>query len=156
HQVAGGGYETALGTTYANDPILGIVENFGITGVPLDILRVYVGILAATILLIATNAGVIGVSRLTYSMGFYRHLPPAIRRVHPKFRTPYLAILIFCGIAALVLIPGQTNFLANMYAYGAMLSFTIAHAAILTMRIRDPGRRRPYRGKPNVRFRGYD
>jgi APA family basic amino acid/polyamine antiporter len=156
HQVSGGGYETALGTTYANDPILGIVENFGITGVPLDILRVYVGLLAATILLIATNAGVIGVSRLTYSMGYYRHLPPAIRRVHPRFRTPYLAIIIFCGIAALVLIPGETDFLANMYAYGAMLSFTIAHAAILAMRIRDPGRRRPYRGKPNVRFRGYD
>ncbi|MDX6646494.1 MAG: basic amino acid/polyamine antiporter, family [Miltoncostaeaceae bacterium] len=150
------GYHTELGTTFAADPILGIVDNFGFGGVLLSILKVYVGILAATILLIATNAGVIGVSRLTYSMGFYRHLPAAIRRVHPRLRTPYVSILIFCGIACLVLIPGKTDFLANMYAYGAMLSFTLAHAAIFTLRIRDPATPRPYRGRPNVTVRGRD
>ncbi len=150
------GYSTALGTTYANDPILGIVDSFGFGGAALDVLRVYVGVLAATILLIATNAGIIGVSRLTYSMGFYRQLPAAIRRVHPRYKTPYLAIFIFCAIAALVLIPGQTNFLADMYAYGAMLSFTIAHLAILTLRWREPGIKRPYRGRPNLSFRGRD
>jgi APA family basic amino acid/polyamine antiporter len=150
------GYTTELGTTFANDPILGIVDSFGFGGVALDVLRVYVGILAATILLIATNAGIIGVSRLTYSMGFYRHLPAAIRRVHPRFKTPYLAITIFCGFAVLVMIPGQTDFLANMYAYGAMLSFTIAHAAVFALRWREPGIKRPYRGRPNVSFRGRD
>jgi APA family basic amino acid/polyamine antiporter len=155
-QTADGGYETQLGTTYANDPILGIVDNLGISGAALDILQVYVGVLAATILLIATNAGVIGVSRLTYSMGFYRQLPATIRKVHPRFRTPYLSILIFCGIAALVLIPGQTDFLANMYAFGAMLSFTTAHLSIIALRLRQPERPRPYRGRPNLRVRGYD
>ncbi|MEW6583500.1 MAG: universal stress protein [Actinomycetota bacterium] len=150
------GYETALGTTYAADPIQGIVESLPIHGLALDALRVYVGVLAATILLIATNAGVIGVSRLTYSMGSYRHLPPIIRRVHPRFRTPYLAILVFCGVAALVMIPGETDFLANMYAYGAMLSFTIAHAAIFVLRLRQPGIPRPFRGRPNIVVRGRD
>jgi APA family basic amino acid/polyamine antiporter len=150
------GYETALGTTYAADPIQGIVESLPFGGAGLEALRIYVGILAATILLIATNAGVIGVSRLTYSMGSYRHLPPVIRRVHPRFRTPYLAIFIFCGVAALVLIPGETDFLANMYAYGAMLSFTIAHLAIIALRWREPGLPRPFRGRPNVTIRGRD
>ena len=46
----------------------------------------YVAILAATILIIATNAGIIGVSRLTYSMGQHRQLPEALRRVHPRSR----------------------------------------------------------------------
>jgi basic amino acid/polyamine antiporter, APA family len=41
----------------------------------LDVAKVYVGILAATILFIATNAGVIGASRITYSMASYRQLP---------------------------------------------------------------------------------
>ena len=41
--------------------------------------EIYVGILAATILFIATNAGLIGVSRLTYSMGQYRQLPERLR-----------------------------------------------------------------------------
>src|SRR5204863_21128 len=51
---------TVLGTTYSADPVLGVVENLGIGGALLSVLKIYVGILAATILFIATNAGVIG------------------------------------------------------------------------------------------------
>src|SRR5919206_3486986 len=77
---AGGGYETKLGLPperggFANDPVLGLVEHLGLHGVVLSAAKVYVGILAATILFIATNAGVIGASRITYSMATYRPLP---------------------------------------------------------------------------------
>ncbi len=63
----GDGYQTVLGLGpekggFSNDPVLGLVENLGIEGTLLDVLKVYVGILAATILFIATNAGVIGAS----------------------------------------------------------------------------------------------
>src|SRR5439155_10782672 len=53
---------------FQNDPVLGVVSNLGIGGALLSTLKVYVGILAATILFIATNAGIIGASRITYSM----------------------------------------------------------------------------------------
>ncbi len=148
-KLADGTYATELGTTYAGDPILGIVDQFGLSGVPLDLLRGFVGVLAATILIIATNAGIMGVSRLTYSMGHYRLLPSAIRRLHPRFKTPYVAIFLFCAIAALVMIPGKATFLANLYAFGAMLSFSIAHLAVIWMRWKAPEARRPWRGKPN-------
>ena len=42
---------------FANDPVLGLVENLGLEGALLDALEIYVGVLAATILFIATNAG---------------------------------------------------------------------------------------------------
>src|SRR3954447_17219438 len=125
-QDAAGHYSTALGSTFADDPILGIVENLGLSNMPTEILRYYVGVLAAVILLIATNAGLIGVSRLTYSMGQHRQLPEGLRQVHPKYRTPYIAILIFAAIAIVTLLPGKTEFLATLYSFGAMLSFTIA------------------------------
>src|SRR3954453_20757117 len=130
----GGEYTNALGSKFADDPILGIVENLGLSDGPTEILRYYVGVLAAVILLIATNAGLIGVSRLTYSMGQHRQLPEALRQVHPKYRTPYIAILIFGAIAILTLLPGKTDFLATMYSFGAMLSFTIAHVAVIQLR----------------------
>ena len=98
-QDAAGHYTTALGIEFADDPILGIVENLGLSSGPTEILRYYVGVLAAVILLIATNAGLIGVSRLTYSMGQHRQLPESLRQVHPKYRTPYIAILVFAAIA---------------------------------------------------------
>src|SRR5262245_1593500 len=126
-QDAAGHFLTTLGSEFANDPILGIVENLGLNSGLTEVLRYYVGVLAAVILLIATNAGLIGVSRLTYSMGQHRQLPEKLRQVHPRYRTPYIAILIFAGVATLTLLPGQTDFLATMYSFGAMLSFTIAH-----------------------------
>jgi APA family basic amino acid/polyamine antiporter len=131
---ATGHFTTALGSKFANDPILGIVENLGLGSGPTEALRYYVGVLAAVILLIATNAGLIGVSRLTYSMGQHRQLPEGLRQVHPRYRTPYIAIGIFSVIAIVTLIPGQTDFLATMYSFGAMLSFTIAHVAVIQLR----------------------
>ena len=120
--------------------MLGVVENLGISNETLlDTLQVYVGILAATILFIATNAGVIGASRITYAMAHYRQLPQVFRRVHPRFRTPWISLIVFAGIVPiLTLLPGQVDFLATMYSFGAMLSFTIAHLAVIALRAREP------------------
>jgi basic amino acid/polyamine antiporter, APA family len=152
----GGEYTTALGSKFADDPILGIVENLGLSQGPTEVLRYYVGVLAAVILLIATNAGLIGVSRLTYSMGQHRQLPEALRQVHPKYRTPYIAILIFGAIAIVTLLPGQTAFLATMYSFGAMLSFTIAHVAVIQLRRVHPERERTWKPRGNVRAFGFE
>ncbi|HEX8754063.1 MAG TPA: APC family permease [Solirubrobacterales bacterium] len=153
---AAGHYATALGSKFADDPILGIVENLGLSSGPTEILRYYVGVLAAVILLIATNAGLIGVSRLTYSMGQHRQLPEGLRQVHPRYRTPYIAIMIFAAIAILTLLPGQTNFLATMYSFGAMLSFTIAHVAVIQLRRGKAHVERPWKPKLNVHAFGFD
>ena len=100
--------------------------------------EIYVGVLAATILFIATNAGLIGVSRLTYSMGQHRQLPEALRALHPQFRTPYVAIMVFGAIACVTILPGQADFLGVIYAFGAMLSFTMAHLAVIKLRLTLP------------------
>ncbi len=155
-QDAAGNYTTTLGTTFAGDPILGIVENLGLSHGPTEILRYYVGVLAAVILLIATNAGLIGVSRLTYSMGQHRQLPERLRQVHPKYRTPYIAILIFAGVAIITLLPGKTDFLATLYSFGAMLSFTIAHIAVIQLRRGKADVERPWKSPLNVRAFGFD
>jgi APA family basic amino acid/polyamine antiporter len=153
---AAGHYTTELGKEFANDPILGIVENLGLGTGLTEALRFYVGILAAVILLIATNAGLIGVSRLTYSMGQHRQLPEGLRQVHPRYRTPYIAIMIFAAVAMLTLIPGQTDFLATMYSFGAMLSFTIAHVAVIQLRRSRSEAERPWKPRFNLRAFGFD
>ena len=111
--------------------------------------------LAATILVIATNAGVIGASRITYSMASYRQLPEALRRLHPRFKTPWLSLVLFAGIAPiLVILPGDVNFVGTLYSLGATLSFTVAHGSIVRLRMldRDDDAEIPYRARPNVRI----
>src|SRR4249919_2017975 len=123
-QVKLGEPTSELACRFAGDPVAGLVDNLGLPKIITQGLGYYVGLLAATILIIATNAGIIGVSRLTYSMGQHRQLPEGIRRVHPKFHTPYVAIVLYSVIAIFLMIPpGAVNFLGNLYAFGAMLSF---------------------------------
>jgi basic amino acid/polyamine antiporter, APA family len=155
----GGHYVTQLGEPpplgFKNDPVLGLVENLGLHGAILTIVKVYVGILAATILFIATNAGVIGASRITYSMSSYRQLPAAFRKLHPKLKTPWLSLVVFAGIGpTLFLLSGQVDFLGRMYAFGAMLSFTIAHLAVTTLRVRRPDEELEWKARPNLTVRG--
>ncbi|HEX9350518.1 MAG TPA: amino acid permease [Gaiellaceae bacterium] len=158
----GGEYQTRLGLPpeeggFANDPVLGLVKNLQLHGVVLDSLKIYVGLLAATILLIATNAGVIGASRITYAMATYRQLPEVFRRLHRRFKTPWLALVVFAGIASIaVILPGETTFLGTMYSFGAMLSFTIAHASVVALRVRRRDEELVYRARPNLRFRSVD
>src|SRR3954463_663503 len=153
-QDAHGHYSTLLGTKYQNDPVLGIVSALGLGPGITTVLRYYVGVLAATILVIATNAGMIGISRLSWSLAQHRQLPSIFARVHPKYGTPWFTIVVFSVLATLLLIPGETDFLGNLYSFGAMLSFTTAHAAVVALRYKQPNHPRPYRAPWNIRLRG--
>ena len=156
-----GEYQTLLGLPeeeggFAGDPILGVVKQIDLG--PLQSAgELYVGLLAATILFIATNAALIGVSRLVYSMGIHRQVPDALRRLHPRFRTPWIGILVFGFVAIVTLLPGQAEFLGYMYAFGAMLSFTIAHIAVIRLRTTQPDAVPPVpRARGTSACAGYD
>ena len=160
---ASGEFVTKLGLPpdkggFENDPVLGLVENLGIHGFLLSAAKIYVGVLAATILFIATNAGVIGASRITYSMASYRQLPEVFRRLHPRFKTPWLSLIVFAGVISIaVLLPGKVNFLGTMYSFGAMLSFTIAHLAVIALRQKPRGEGEEiFRARPNLRIGRFD
>ncbi|MFN8223813.1 MAG: universal stress protein [Gaiellales bacterium] len=144
---------------FANDPILGLVDNLGIEGLLLSGMEIYVGVLAATILFIATHAGVIGASRITYSMASYRQMPEIFRRLHPQFKTPWLSLLVFAGVAPIViLLPGDVNFVGTLYSFGATLSFTVAHASLVRLRMKwaRAGETPAFTARPNIRLGGVD
>jgi len=146
---------TQLGNVYETDPLLGIVENLPAKLQWLKlILKPWVGILAATILIIGTNAGIIGSSRLAYSMAGHKQLPSILSRVHPRRYTPYVAIALFGIIASALVAPGSISALADLYAFGAMISFTVAHVCVVALRFKMPDAERPWRTPINIPFRG--
>jgi APA family basic amino acid/polyamine antiporter len=63
---------------------------------------------------------------------------------------------VFSGFAILVCLPGKADFLGNVYSFGALMSFTLAHASVIRLRIKYPDFERQYRGPGNIRVRGYD
>ena len=146
-------YGSQLGSNYMEDPVLGIVRFMpDSVGWLRTILAPWVGVLAATILVIGANAGLIGVSRLTYSLGQHRQLPPVLGHVHPKRLTPYVSIIVFGLAACALMVPGSTKLLTNLYIFGSMISFTAAHLSVVVLRVKEPGLERPWRPPLNVRW----
>ncbi|MBI4482869.1 MAG: APC family permease, partial [Acidobacteria bacterium] len=115
-------------------------------------------ILAATIVLISANTGVMGSSRLAYSMGELGLIGEGLSHVHPRFRTPVRAILLFSGVAAVeavfAFLSGRKamDTMANMYAFGAMLAYFLSATSLLALRIKEPHVPRPYRVPWNFRW----
>jgi APA family basic amino acid/polyamine antiporter len=143
---------------WARDPVAGIAANLPSETLQ-SIFAPLVAVLAATILLTASNAGLMGISRLAFNLSSHHQLPATLSRVHHRFRTPYIAIILFCLVALLVLTPGffATNFFAHLgalYVFGSLLCFALAHAAVLSLRIRKPELERPFKLRWNIRVKG--
>jgi APA family basic amino acid/polyamine antiporter len=65
--------------------------------------------------------------------------------------------VLFAGIAPIaVLLPGDVTFVATLYSFGATLSFTIAHASLIRLRMRPGPEEVLYRARPNLRIAGID
>ncbi len=140
-----------LGTKFLLNPIAAIVD-----GLPIGklILSPIVAILAAVVLAVAANAGLMGASRLSFNMGAYYQLPRFFYGIHPKFRTPFISLTFFAVVAACVILMsrGRMDFLADLYNFGAMLAFFFAHVSLIAMRIKKPHLKRPFRVPLNIRF----
>jgi len=118
--------------------------------------------LAATIVLISANTGIMGASRLAYGMAEAGLIGEGLSAVHPRFHTPFRAIILFSGIAAVealfAFLSGRKamDTMANMYAFGAMLAYFLASASLIALRIKEPHIPRPYRVPLNIKWRGME
>lgn len=137
----------------------------------------YVPVLGAVLLLISSNSGVFGSSRIAYAMSSTNLLPSIFQRVHARFRTPAISIVAFCSVAVIELIfaafpslqpsaagiyahffRGESglDFLADLYAFGAATSYSFVFLALMSLRLNDPLSPRKFKIPFNIplRFRG--
>jgi APA family basic amino acid/polyamine antiporter len=152
YQGADGQWVTDLTQRFLNDPILGIANVLPVAIRP--VLSFWVAFLAVTILIIATNAGMLGASRLAYFMGQRKQLPSTVSNVSQRARVPLNAILIFSVIACILIAIGHISLLADLYAFGAVLAYSLAHASIIALRIKEPNLPRPFKIPLNIRIKG--
>jgi APA family basic amino acid/polyamine antiporter len=87
----------------------------------------------------------LGQPRIFFSMSRDGLLPPTFRRVHPRFGTPHITTIVTGVIVALgstILDDDETYDLTNI---GTLFAFLIVCVGVLVLRVRDPGRPRPFR-----------
>jgi basic amino acid/polyamine antiporter, APA family len=147
------GPETALGNQFVEEPVLGVVSAFH-PGWVADTMRWMVALIAAPVLFWAANTSMLGVSRHIYTLAINRQIPSWLGKLERRKATPYVAIVISGVIALGLVIPTNVKLLAGIYAFGATLAITIAHLSIIRLRVKDPGRRRPFKIPIGIPWRG--
>jgi APA family basic amino acid/polyamine antiporter len=137
----------------------------------------YVPVLGAILLLISSNSGVFGSSRIAYAMASGGLLPSIFQRVHARFRTPMISLLAFTAVALIEvtfaalpsLSPAMAalyakhfngesgiGFLGDLYAFGAATSYSFVFVALVALRLTDPLSPRKFKIPINIpmTFRG--
>lgn len=140
---------------HLDNPIAVLAQSIPFIGI---VAGPFTALLGALILLISSNTGVMGASRLTYSLSQYGVLSERFRVVHPKYRTPVRAVTIFSLVGAAeallaFLTPSAMDTLGNMYAFGATLGYTLVFIALMKLRFSDPYTPRPYKIPFNIKWR---
>jgi len=139
------------GASWYEAPVLGLASSFEQEWLR-EPLRYAIALFALTILVIACNAAMFGLSRLGYSLALNRQIPSLVGQLHPRHNTPVVLIGIGALLAVALVIPTDLEFLVAIYAFGATLAFLIVHLAVIRLRFREPARDRPYKIPFNLRI----
>lgn len=134
-----------------NDPISAIAGHIPVIG---PYLAPIVALTGFAICYVSTNTGVIGVSRIVFSMGRFDLLPRWFYKVHRRFKTPFRTILVFGTIGTILAFIGELTFVADLYNYGALLSYIIVNVCLIVLRNKEPSAYRPWKvpGSINLKF----
>ena len=138
------------GDTWYEAPMLGVASSFDEAWLR-EPLRYGIALMALAVLVIACNAAMFGLSRLGYSLALNRQVPSMVGRLHPRYNTPVVLIVLGALLAIALVLPTDLEFLAAIYAFGATLAFLLVHLAVIRLRFREPDRDRPYKVPFNVR-----
>jgi len=147
------GTRTALGDRFLEAPVLAIPSSYE-PGPLLDVSRYAVGATAAALLLVAMNGQMLGLARLAYSLATNRQIPSAVGRLHRRRGTPYITIAIAALIAFALALPHDLDFLAGVFAFGAMIAFSLAHLSVIALRFRESDRPSAFRVPFSIPVRG--
>lgn len=145
---------TALGDEWLTAPLMGIVDQLGnqLPDVVGSILKVYVGLSAALVMVAAATTSISGFGRLAYSLGEHGMLPRAYGRLHRRTLVAPRSIVTAAVISSALLVgtavvrpDDEVASLASLFSFGILLAFSAAQLAVIRLRIRKPDLRRPFR-----------
>ncbi|MEM3383549.1 MAG: APC family permease [Nitrososphaerales archaeon] len=130
---------------HSQNPLISIASTLPFIGGMFPIWIAFVGFAACYV---STNTGVIGVSRVTFSMGRLRLFPSSFAKLHSKFYTPYVTIILFSLIASLLIFINTSlksidllSLIASLYNFGALISYMYVNLSTIALRFKDNSER---------------
>jgi APA family basic amino acid/polyamine antiporter len=130
---------------HSQNPLITIANVLPFIG---GILSIWVAFVGFTACYVSTNTGVIGVSRVAFSMGRLRLFPRSFARLHTEYYTPYVTIMLFSLIACLLILINTglegidlLALIASLYNFGALISYMYVNLSAIALRFKDSSER---------------
>lgn len=117
-----------------NAPISALARSISTIGVYLVPVVAFTGF---AICLVSSNTGIIGVSRVVFSMSHFGLLPKWFSKINSKTRTPIRTIVVFGAIGAIMALIGHLDWVADLYNFGALLSYLLVNISLIILRQTD-------------------
>jgi len=100
----------------------------------------------AVSMLVTLNGTIMSGARVPFAMARDGYFFRTIAEVHPRFRTPWVAIVVQCGLAiALLLLGGSFRQFFSLAIFAEWMFYMIAGSTVFVFRRREPNLERPYR-----------
>jgi APA family basic amino acid/polyamine antiporter len=154
---------TQLGTTWLRAPVMGVVYALGphVAFWVERLLRIYVGLTGALILLVAAATSNSGFGRLAYSLAEHGQLPRRFGRLSRRSLHSPETVVTAATISIVFLVSTEftsnpVSFLASLFSFGVLVAFTAAQLAVVKLRFSKPEAERPFRVPLSIRIRGAD
>ncbi|MGC9202479.1 MAG: APC family permease [Thermoproteota archaeon] len=134
------GWETI--SMHIKDPLSVVALKIPFLG---TILATYISITGFLILLSTVNSGLVGISRLARAMSASNQLPTLFGKLHPKFETPYVSLVVFSCVSLAITSTGNIELVADLYLFGAFSSYILVSLSLMMLRWKKPRLYRPLR-----------
>ncbi|MFX1391091.1 MAG: APC family permease [Promethearchaeota archaeon] len=113
------------------------------------------GIILSLIALFATANTVlimlIVTSRMMYGMARDKALPDGLCKISPKYRTPYISVLLTACFTIIPIFFGDISIVAHATVFGVLINFFLVNISLLALRKTKPVQERPFELKPSIK-----
>ncbi|MFW9825063.1 MAG: APC family permease [Candidatus Thorarchaeota archaeon] len=114
------------------------------------------GIVMSSIALFATANTVlimlIVTSRMMYGMARDKALPEGLGKISPKYRTPYISVIITLCITIIPILFGDISLVAHATVFGVLINFILVNLSLIALRKSKPDIERPFELKPSIKW----
>ncbi|MEX0600663.1 MAG: amino acid permease, partial [Rhodothermales bacterium] len=84
-------------------------------------------------------------SRVLFALGRDGHFPEVFARLHPRFKTPHIALFVCAGLVVVLGATGIVRLLASASSFGYLIAIGIVNYAVIALHQRMPNLRRPFK-----------
>jgi basic amino acid/polyamine antiporter, APA family len=131
--------------------VVGVLPDAAHSERPLaDVARVAVGSLGAALVAVGAlisfygylSAKILAMPRVTFALAEQGDFPLAFAAIHPRFRTPYVSILVFAALVWGFALSGEFKWNVTLSAVARLLYYAVCCAALPVLRRKEPGNAR--------------